>query len=223
MVKSRFEGKMILREPTIFIVSADSFVTQQCLTELAVSGRHRLATAHSLEQALIGFKSTPPTVIFLDESAFQAARNAETLESAVALLTETAPVVVAAAPKRQADLAFLITSGAVDFVARTTHFLGVVAGLLDRRVRLAERASGMIQFPEHELAGDFGEVLRHELNNPLTGILGNTELLLAHRDRLPSEAIERLRTIAELAVRLRETVRRLSNAWEENRELARRI
>ncbi len=25
---------------------------------------------------------------------------------------------------------------------------------------------------------DFGEVLRHELNNPLTGILGNAEMLL---------------------------------------------
>ena len=29
------------------------------------------------------------------------------------------------------------------------------------------------------LAEDFGEVLRHELNNPLTGILGNAELLLS--------------------------------------------
>ena len=66
-----------------------------------------------------------------------------------------------------------------------------------------------------------GEILRHEVNNPLTGILGNTELLLARRDGLPPGAIERLETIAELAVRLRETVRRLSNAWEEHYEAAR--
>ena len=37
----------------------------------------------------------------------------------------------------------------------------------------------------------------------------------------PIGAIERLQTIAELAVRLRETVRRLSNAWDENHEHAR--
>jgi signal transduction histidine kinase len=56
------------------------------------------------------------------------------------------------------------------------------------------------------------------VNNPLTGILGNTELLLARRDRLPPAAVERLEIIAGLAVRLRETVRRLSNAWDENHE-----
>jgi len=55
-------------------------------------------------------------------------------------------------------------------------------------------------------------MLRHEVNNPLTGILGNAEMVLAKRDQLPSSVIERLETIANLAVRLRETVRRLSSA-----------
>jgi signal transduction histidine kinase len=59
------------------------------------------------------------------------------------------------------------------------------------------------------------------VNNPLTGILGNTELLLARRDGLPPAAVERLETIAGLAVRLRETVRRLSNAWDDHHEPAR--
>ena len=66
---------------------------------------------------------------------------------------------------------------------------------------------------------DFGEVLRHELNNPLTGILGNAELLLAeiHRKndgKIPQGGEQRLETIASLAVWLRETVRRLSQEWE---------
>lgn len=65
---------------------------------------------------------------------------------------------------------------------------------------------------------DCGEILRHEVNNSLTGILGNTELLMARRDRLPPAAVERLKVIAELAVRLRETVRRLSNTWDESHE-----
>jgi signal transduction histidine kinase len=73
---------------------------------------------------------------------------------------------------------------------------------------------------------DFGEVLRHELNNPLTGILGNAELLLVElRKRnmeLPQLAQTRLETIAALAVRMRETVRRLSEEWEaQAEELAR--
>lgn len=60
--------------------------------------------------------------------------------------------------------------------------------------------------------------MRHELNNPLTGILGNAELLLAELRRrnveLPPLAQSRLETIAALAVRMRETVRRLSEEWE---------
>ena len=71
---------------------------------------------------------------------------------------------------------------------------------------------------------DFGEVLRHELNNPLTGILGNAELLLAELRRrnieLPQQAVLRLETIATLAVRMRETVRRLSEDWEAQSERA---
>jgi signal transduction histidine kinase len=68
--------------------------------------------------------------------------------------------------------------------------------------------------PWAELPGDVAEIFRHEINNPLTGILGNAELLLAHRDRMHATDTQRLETIVSLAVRLRETVRRVSNSWE---------
>ncbi|HEY2118884.1 MAG TPA: histidine kinase dimerization/phospho-acceptor domain-containing protein [Candidatus Acidoferrum sp.] len=68
----------------------------------------------------------------------------------------------------------------------------------------------------------FGQVLRHELNNPLTGILGNAELLFVELHRknieLPSSLEGRLETIASLAVRMRETVRNLSQEWEAKEE-----
>jgi signal transduction histidine kinase len=213
---------MNLTSRTIFIISKDLILAQQCFEELAAfGGRYRTHVVGTIEEARRRIGRSAPAALFLDESAIDISREGESLETAVALLTETAPVVVAGAPEKQAALAFLITSGAVDFVARTGLFLPVVAGMLDRRVRMAERATGMIQFPKDELTGDFGEILRHEVNNPLTGILGNTELLLARRDRLPPAAVERLETIAGLAVRLRETVRRLSNAWDEHHEPAR--
>ena len=206
---------------TVFIVSGDLALAQRCSEELAAfGGRYRTLIVMKVEQARKSIGRISPAAIFLDESAI-APEDGETLEAAVALLTESASVVVAAAPEKQTGVSFLITSGAVDFVARTNDFLPLVAGMLDRRVRMAELAAGMVQFPKDERSGDFGEVLRHEVNNPLTGILGNTELLLARRDRLPPSAIERLETIAGLAVRLRETVRRLSNAWDEQHEHAR--
>jgi two-component system, NtrC family, sensor kinase len=76
-------------------------------------------------------------------------------------------------------------------------------------------------------AEDFGEILRHELNNPLTGILGNAELLLAEirrseDGRLPRGGVQRLETIAALAVRLRETIRRISQEWLVEGSVARK-
>src|SRR5262249_39757995 len=134
------------------------------------------------------------------------------LEATLATLAEAAPIVVVAAPERQSELAFFITSGCVDFVARTGHFVPVAAGLVERRLRLANSIANLAASDETPVE-DFGEILRHEVNNPLTGILGNAELLLARREALPPGAVARINTIAELAVRLRETVRRLSNAW----------
>lgn len=86
----------------------------------------------------------------------------------------------------------------------------------DRR-ELADDPSVTVS-PQEGNAGDFGGLLRHELNNPLTGILGNAELLLRELRRnkieLPSHVQQRLETIATLAVRMRETVRFLSEIWE---------
>jgi|SRR5450755_987546 signal transduction histidine kinase len=79
--------------------------------------------------------------------------------------------------------------------------------------------------PPVEIRG-FGELLRHELNNPLTGILGNAELLLLELRRdnfeIPLHVAVRLETIASLAVRMRETVRRLSEECDSNSDTASR-
>jgi len=222
-------------ERVIFLVSADAALTQHLISELvATGGNYQLPLAVSVAQAQKAFRRVTPAAILLDESAMHTSgasegRGSESLGAAAAVLTEWAPVVVVAGPEHQEELAFLLSSGAVDFVARLGNFLPVAVGLLERRVRLAEQgaqAHSGTDFPGPELGGDFGEVLRHEVNNPLTGILGNAELLLAewkknNGDRLPPAAVQRLQTIAELAVRLRETVRRLSNAWESRHDHAR--
>jgi len=209
----------------VFLVCADTVLTHQLIGRLMAGGvPYQLPLAASVLQARKAIRRVMPVVVLLDETALSMEMVGETLESAAGLLAESAPVVVVAAPERQGDLAFLITSGAVDFVARAGDFVPVATGLLERRVRLAEQAEAALRLPPAELAQDFGEVLRHEVNNPLTGILGNAELLLAEcknkgADALPAaSAIPRLETIAELAVRLRETIRRLSNAWEARQE-----
>ena len=113
---------MNLTSRTIFIISGDLVLAQRCFEELAgFGGRYRTLIVGTVEQARKRIGRSAPAAVFLDESAIDIVHGGETVESAVAMLTETAPVVVAAAPEKQAGMAFLITSGAVDFVARTSE------------------------------------------------------------------------------------------------------
>jgi signal transduction histidine kinase len=150
----------------------------------------------------------------------------EAIESALSLLAGSAPVVWIGAAEEGAQVTQAVRSGAVDFVPRSAMCLPAAVTMVERRLRGflksapqdgaggRARSLGELRLDDH----DFGEVLRHELNNPLTGILGNAELLLLETRRgkldLPLQALQRLETIAELAVRMRETVRHLSDRWE---------
>jgi signal transduction histidine kinase len=49
--------------------------------------------------------------------------------------------------------------------------------------------------------------VRHEINNPLTGVLGQAQLLL--REELSEKTRKRVETIEQLAIRLRDIVSQL--------------
>jgi signal transduction histidine kinase len=149
------------------------------------------------------------------------------MESALSLLAGSAPVVWIGPAEEGVQVTRAVRSGAVDFVPRSALCLPAAITMVERRLRSFTKAAqppdvargqtrslGELRLDDR----DFGEVLRHELNNPLTGILGNAELLLleARRGRLdlPLQTLQRLETITELAVRMRETVRHLSDRWE---------
>jgi signal transduction histidine kinase len=177
---------------------------------------------------------TPAVILFKEQAgapcAGAAREKTQSLTAMVTLFADHAPTVVVGSAGQQAGLQALLAGGTVDFVARALGCLPLALGLVERRLR---RSNGrktallaqplLMEGPSADLeARDFGEILRHELNNPLTGILGNAELLLVELRRnkvpLPPQTERRLETIAALAVRMRETVRRLSDEWEAQSE-----
>ncbi|HEV2764285.1 MAG TPA: histidine kinase dimerization/phospho-acceptor domain-containing protein [Pyrinomonadaceae bacterium] len=56
-------------------------------------------------------------------------------------------------------------------------------------------------------AAELAAHVRHEVNNPLTGLIGQTQLLL--REDLSATARRRVQTIEQLAERIRDTVAEL--------------
>jgi signal transduction histidine kinase len=57
--------------------------------------------------------------------------------------------------------------------------------------------------------------VRHEINNPLTGVLGQAQLLL--REDLPERAKKRAETIEALALRIRDIVAQLRQVQKTSR------
>ena len=57
--------------------------------------------------------------------------------------------------------------------------------------------------------------VRHEINNPLTGVLGQAQLLL--REDLPERAKKRAETIEALAIRIRDIVAQLRQVQKISR------
>ncbi len=189
----------------------------------------QIRVAATLEEARRMAGETGPALIVLDESACRASEEAAScraprFEAGVMLLEDLAPIVVLASPEHAGEIAPLLTAGAAEFIARDGNFLSCTLAVFDRRLQEQRENSPVAQSPPavpgNGFEEDFAELLRHELNNPLTGILGNAELLLAEvrrrKDgRMPQGAQQRLETITDLAVRLRDTVRRLSQYWEQ--------
>jgi signal transduction histidine kinase len=138
------------------------------------------------------------------------------LEDFLRHIAVSAPVILLAPPERQSEVAQLVAAGEVEFVARVGNFYLLAASLVERRLRWAAASRAIFGPPWAESDRNIATVFRHEINNPLTGILGNAELVLAHKDRLSAMDTQRLQTVVDLAVRLRETIRRITNAWESH-------
>lgn len=169
-----------------------------------------VSIAVNLPELIERMEIDAPRVMVLDEELLQDAPLCEFLRQ----LTKSAPVVLLAAPERQAEILGMVAEGEVEFVVRRGEFIPLAARLVERRLRWAWQAGSSIASPWSEMSEHVAEIFRHEINNPLTGILGNAELLLSHGVRLPAADTQRLKTVVELAVRLRETIRRLSDAWD---------
>jgi signal transduction histidine kinase len=152
-----------------------------------------------------------PDVIVIDDRILGNVPLAE----ALAEFAATVPVVLVAPYHRQLEVAALIAGGDVEFAPRADQWEQFAARLVERRLRWIEDCRVSSLRPSRACSEDLGEIFRHEINNPLTGILGNAELLLAHSDRFSAIETQRIRTVVDLAVRLRETVRRVSNLWEK--------
>jgi signal transduction histidine kinase len=228
------------REQTVLLISDDARFCAQARREFeSVETGLRVASVSSVDAARQIVADAAPAVIVLEQACVTSEAEGPRakmlrLDTVVSALASYAPVVVLGQEEAQEDLNALIAAGAADYVGGGDESLSAATGRVKKRLEQARRIATSAPSQESNdasqqsgvAAENFGEVLRHELNNPLTGILGNADLLLAELRRkrdgvVPPNVLQRLETIAALAVRMRETIRRLSQEWEERNDSSR--
>jgi signal transduction histidine kinase len=227
---------MPILTPTLLLIKPDnSEASAVCQIVEQLRTACCITTVPSFSAARIALEDFSPDLMILHawsphSASAQRPAHQTSLADVVSTLVSFAPVVVLGHGCPPSSLATLLASGAADFVDLAGSNFSEAVLCIEKRLQRAPAPPIPLARPElfananAIFAGPFdehfGELLRHELNNPLTGILGNAELLLAETrrqsGRQPSDsAIRRLETIAALAVRMRETVRRLSRSCEE--------
>jgi len=211
MTETAGKRTKIARDPTAILGAANAEVAERLASEVErFTKRERVSVARTLLEMHVFAMRRPPSAVVLDGDLIGNASLADSLRP----FARMAPVILIAGAERQVEAAQFVATGELEFVSRAGEYIPLAASLLERRLRWATMSESFPRLTSDEFPADFGTIFRHEINNPLTGILGNAELLLAHQERLTGIDTQRLQTVVELAVRLRETIRRISNVWE---------
>jgi DNA-binding response OmpR family regulator len=124
-------------------------------------------------------------------------------------------ILICTARDEPEDLDSVLEAGADDYVIKPSSPENLRARLEIARLRIANdeaRRAAEAELARSRWLAGIGETtiaLEHEINNPLSALIGHAELLLMDRN-LPPEFLEQIRIIHEQAARIAQVVRRLA-------------
>lgn len=90
-------------------------------------------------------------------------------------------------------------------IVQHQHAQAELSSLLEKNAKLENQA----------VLGRYMLEMRHNLNNALTSILGNSDLMLLDEDKLPNPARAQVETIRNMGMRLNEIMQRFSSLQKE--------
>lgn len=89
--------------------------------------------------------------------------------------------------------------------------------LAERNLALVRAQARLVRAERLAAIGQLGLAVKHEINNPLTAILGNTEWLMEQEAGLSEEGRRALKLVHDMSIRLRDIVARLDNVEDVRR------
>ena len=194
--------------------------------------------AEDVKGAIAAFDRESPTIVITDWNlpdgdGLEFCKHIRTAGAAVAA-TGYVCVIVLTARTEKHDAIAAIEAGADEFVTKPPHagelrarlrtaerLLGLEATLAARVVALedalAKRNASQERLVEAERLAAVGAVsitVRHEINNPLTGIIGYAQLALTDRAKCPPRVVEALESIGTAGREIAKKIARLDELKE---------
>jgi DNA-binding response OmpR family regulator len=197
------------------LLADDDAVTRTLLAAVITDLGHEAVAAEDGQRAWELFQSEPAPLAVLDIN--MPGLDGLTLCRLIREHQEgrdTFVIVVTARDARE-DLTAVLAAGADDYVTKPSSPENLRARLEIAQQRIVQNSAR--RMAEAELArarwlagiGETTIALEHEINNPLSALLGNAELLLME-DGLTEEQAQQVRVIREQATRIADVVRRLA-------------
>src|SRR5450830_197062 len=193
----------------------DDVIARTLLAAVLADLDHEATSADNGDKAWEAFQLAPVPLVVLDINmpgldGLEVCRRIRTHEAG----RETFVLILTARDGRD-DLANVLEAGADDYVAKPTSPENLRARLEIAKRRIVQdmaRRTAESELARSRWLAGIGETtiaLEHEINNPLSALLGHAELLLMDQG-LSDDQLEQLLIIQEQADRIAQVVRRLA-------------
>ena len=124
--------------------------------------------------------------------------------------TRPIPVIMLTAKNTTEDMVKGLNIGASDYITKPVNFDELTARIRTH-LRIKKLEKELIRKEKLESILQMSIAIRHEINNPLTGILGVSELLTADEEMPKSRRIEFAELIQNQSLRIRDTVQKMAS------------
>ncbi len=195
--------------PTILVVDDDenNVFLIRCFLE---KEKFQVAEANSgLEALKIIDSGSLPDLVILDVmmpemDGYEVCKKLKENEK-----TKHIPVIMLTARHATKDIVKGLNIGASDYITKPVNFQELIARI-DTHIRLKNLEKDLIRKKKLESVLHMSVSMRHEINNPLTGILGIAELLVLDEEIPKSKRIKMATIIVDQSLRIRDIVKKIS-------------
>jgi signal transduction histidine kinase len=190
----------------LVVLEPDRHLGQEILNILAAADLHlEMSLASSPTQAGARLDERPADLLLCDPAG-----EPETIEPLLDRAARECGAIIVVEPGLEEWLGAWVERRHMDYLIKAGDFVRLLPALVRKQMARRELETRLAEMDRLvATARELTSTVRHELNNPLTGILGNAELMLQHRRGLSQENIQRLEAIVELVVRMRQYLKEL--------------